>query len=427
MNTTPPTSTARPGSARAALGHRTFRQLWMGAFASNIGTWMQNVVLPAYVYHRTGKAWAVGVVVFAQFGPLLLLSIPAGVIADKFDRRRWLMATNLVQMMCAVALFPLVAWGAALWTIVLVQVITGVGTAMSAPTYAAVVPTLVGERDLAGAISLNSVQLNGSRVLGPVIAAVLALWGVTTAQFFLVNAATFVFVIAALWRLRLPPAPRACEQVRGWRQLAVGVQIVRRQPVLGRLLLSLASFSLLSLPYVGLFAAVAEMNFGIAARTSTFKWLYATWGTGAMLGALAIGTVLVGCDIRRVIRWGFGTFAALLAAFALVRDPWAAFVVGFALGAAYFATTTAMLTVFQSKVADHERGRVMALWFMAFAGTVPLGNVIFGPVMDMVGARPVMLMGALWAALLAWWCDIARDDRSTASQGFDDPLQTSHS
>jgi MFS family permease len=421
-----PSSSARPGSARAALGHRAFRQLWLGAFASNVGTWIQNVVLPAYIYHRTGKAWMVGVVVFAQLGPLLALSLPAGVIADRVDRRRWLMGMNTVQMLCAAALFPLVAWESPLWSIVAVQLGIGVANALAAPAYSAAIPALVGERDLPGAISLNSVQLNGSRVVGPVIAAALALWGVTTAQFFLVNAVTYLFVIGALWRLRMPRVARRDDGLRGWRQLVVGVQIVRRRPALTRLVLSLTSFSLISLPYVGLFPAVAEMNFGIAARSSTFKWLYATWGGGAMVGALAVGTVLVGWDIRRVIRRGFAAFAALLGIFAMVSAPWAAFVVGFGLGAAYFATTTAMMTVFQARVADHERGRVMSLWFMAFGGTVPLGNLIFGPIIDLVGARWVLLLGAVWAGVLAWWCDIARLDRSTAAQGLDDPFQSSH-
>ena len=95
----------RPGSARAALAYPDFRRMWIGSFASNIGTWMQNVVLPAYVYERTGKASIVGLLVFAQLGPLLLLSIPAGVIADRFDRRRWLIAMQLVQLTFSVLLF----------------------------------------------------------------------------------------------------------------------------------------------------------------------------------------------------------------------------------------------------------------------------------------------------------------------------------
>lgn len=423
---TPNESTPRPGSARAALNYSGFKQLWIGAFASNIGTWMQNVVLPAYLYHRTGKAWVVGVVVFAQLGPLLVLSLPAGVLADRVDRRRWLIGMNAIQMACSAMLFPLVAWETAIWSILLVQLGIGIANAMAAPAFSAAIPALVGTRDLPGAISLSSAQLNGSRVLGPVIAAVLALWGVTTAQFFLVNAGTYLFVIGALWRLRLPTVVRHDDGRRGWRQLGAGFQIVRHRPVLARLLLALSTYSFISLPYVGLFPAVAEMNFGIEARSGMFKWLYATWGLGAMLGALAIGTVLVGWDVRRVIRSGFAAFALLLGIFAVVRAPWAAFLVGFGLGIAYFATTTAMLTLFQARLADNERGRVMSLWFMAFGGTVPVGNLIFGPVIDVVGARWVLLLGAVWAGVLAWWLNGARLGPSNASEDVDHSFQSRH-
>jgi predicted MFS family arabinose efflux permease len=212
-------------------------------------------------------------------------------------------------------------------------------------------------------------------------------------------------------------------------QLTSGLRIARRRPVVSRLLLSLATFSFLSLPYVGLFPAVAEMNFGIASKSSTFKWLYATWGFGAMVGALAIGTVLVGVDKRRLIRLGFATFALWLGLFAVVSSPGPAFAVGFLLGASYFGTTTAMLTVLQARLADHERGRVMALWFMAFGGTVPLGNIVFGPVIDAIGARWVLLGGAVWAAFLAWWCNVERLDRreqSAAEDPLGDPLQSGH-
>ena len=146
----------------------------MASFASNVGTWMQNVVLPAYVYDRTGKASVVGLLVFAQLGPLLLLSIPAGVIADRFDRRRWLIAMQIVQLLFSLALFPLAATDAPIWSLFLVALGVGVGNALNAPAWSAMLPTLVSLDDLAGSISLNSTMINGSRVIGPIIVAVLA-------------------------------------------------------------------------------------------------------------------------------------------------------------------------------------------------------------------------------------------------------------
>jgi MFS family permease len=354
----------------------------------------------------------VGVLVFAQLGPLLALSIPAGVIADRFDRRKWLMAMQLVQLVFSAALAPLVAADAPMWSIVAVALGVGAGNALNAPAWSAMLPSLVDPADLSGAISLNSTMINGSRVIGPIIVAIVSPFGVTTAQFFLVNAVTYLFVIVALASVHLPAA-RDVEHGRGFASLTAGLRIARSKPAVQRLLVSLATFSFLSLPYVGLFPAVAELNFGIDEESAAYKWLYATWGLGACLGGLAIGTIFVGRDKRRLVRRGFAAFAVALVAFAVAREPIGAFTSGFVLGFAYFGTTTSMLTIVQSRLADHERGRVMALWFMSFGGTVPLGNLAFGPVIDAVGARLVLVGGAAWALWLAWWCDVvAVDDRA---------------
>ena len=167
----------RPGSARAALSYPDFRTMWVGSFASNIGTWMQNVVLPAYVYQRTGKASVVGLLVFAQLGPLLILAIPGGVIADRFDRRNWLIAMQTVQLVFSAALAPLAAHDAPIWALFLVQLGVGIGNALNMPAWSAMLPTLVSRQDLPGAISLNSTMINGSRVVGPIIVAGLSVDG----------------------------------------------------------------------------------------------------------------------------------------------------------------------------------------------------------------------------------------------------------
>lgn len=414
----------RPGSARAALAYPRFRRMFVASFSSNIGTWMQNVVLPVYVLDRTGKASVVGAMVFAQLGPLLFLSIPAGVIADRFDRRRWLIAMQLVQLAFSAALAPLAAADAPIWSMFLVACGVGVGNALNAPAWSAMLPTLVSRDDLPGSVSLNSTMINGSRVMGPIIVAVLRSSGVTIDQIFLINAATYLFVVWALLRTPVRHTPSATKEPMV-RQLTAGLRIARGKPAVWRLLVTLFTFSLFSLPYVGLFAPVVRLNFGIEKGSTTYEWLYATWGLGAALGGLAIGTVFVGHDKSRLIRQGFAAFAVCLAAFALARENVGAFVSGALLGVAYFGTTTSMNTVLQTRLADHERGRVMSLWFMAFGGTVPLGNLVFAPVIDAIGARPVLLFGAAWALFLAFWCDVARVDAS-AQQGGGQALEPGH-
>jgi MFS family permease len=405
-----------PGSARAALAYPRFRRMWVASFSSNIGTWMQNVVLPAYVYDRTGKASVVGIMVFAQLGPLLFLSIPAGVIADRYDRRRWLIAMQLVQLAFSFALAPLAAANAPIWSIFLVAFGVGIGNALNAPAWSAMLPTLVSKDDLSGSVSLNSFAINGSRVIGPIIVAVLRSAGVSIAQIFIINAVTYLFVV---WALVVTPIKQqqAPEREPGLKQFTSGLRIARANPAVWRLLVCLFTFSLLSLPYVGLFAVVARRNFGIAKGSTTYEWLYATWGFGAAFGGLAIGTVFVAYDKRKLIRYGFVAFAACLAGFGIAREPIGAFITGALLGFAYFGTTTSMNTVFQSRLADHERGRVMSLWFMAFGGTVPLGNLLFAPLMDAVGVRWVLIGGAGWALFLGWYCNLVKIDALAEQRG----------
>jgi MFS family permease len=402
-----PTHTHRPGTARAALSYRDFRLIWIGLFLSNIGTWMQNFTLPAYIEHRTESAALVGLLVFTQLGPLLLLSIPAGVLADRLPRRPFLIGMQLVQMAFSVALAGLVAGDFALWTLFAVSLVIGIANALNTPAFQASVPLLVHRSDLAGAVSLNSVMINGSRVIGPALAALLAVLGATTPQLFLVNAVTYLFLVGALLLVTVPDV-RGNHPERGWRRLLSGINIARHRKVLARVLGTMAVFSVVCLPFVGLFPSVARRNFDMDVDGIGYKLLYTTWGIGACLGALAVGTVLASFDRRRIVVIGLLLFSGSLAAFALVRMPAPAFPIAFVLGFAYFLTATSLVTIFQENLADTERAVTMPLWFMAFGGSVPIGNLIFGPIMDAIGARWVLLLGAVIAVGLARWSDLRR-------------------
>ena len=404
----------KPGSARAAFQSRDFRRIWFGSFASNIGTWIQNVVLPVYIYARTGRASFVAVVIFAQLGPILLLSIPGGVIADRVDRKKFLVSMQTLQLSCSLLLALFASNNAAIWLIFAAQLGVGIGNALQIPAWSAMLTSLVPPKDIAGAISLNSTVINGSRVVGPIIVAVLSQSNVTTAQFFTINAATYLFVIFALISVRIPDIAR--DTTAGWRRFTFAFKVARERIVVSRLVLTLASFSLLSLPYVGLFPAVAKLNFGIESQSSTYNWLYATWGFGACLGGLSVSTIFGEIDYRKLIRIGFAGFSVSMMAFALAPSVDLAFVSVFFLGAAYFFTTTSMQTVLASGLSPEIRARVMALWFMAFGGTVPIGNLIFGPLIDRYGSQWLLIMGSLWAAVLWWWCDIERVERNRNQQ-----------
>ncbi|MDX2381076.1 MAG: MFS transporter [Acidimicrobiia bacterium] len=396
-----------PGTARAALSYRNFRIIFIGLTLSQIGTWMQNFTLPAYIDDRTGRPALVGLMVFAQLGPLLILSVPAGVLADKVSKKKLMLAMQMISAVLTVVLAIIVANDVALWTIFVVQLCIGSANAIQAPAFQSSMPLLVHRQDLPGAISLNSAMINGSRVMGPVLAAVLAVAGLSTAQIFLVNAATYLFFIGALVIVKMPDV-RAKFSEKGWRRLLTGTHIVRGRAVLGRLLMGMFLFSLFSLVFIGLFPSVTRLNLDIDPSANTYRWLYAVWGAGAFTGAISVGTWMSRFDRKVMIVWGFIGFSLSLGTFSQLRGPEFAFVVGFVLGFFYFMTATAITTTLQLNLKDTERASVMPLWFMVFGGTVPIGNLLFGVVIEWVGARAVLVFGAVFALFLAWWVDLRR-------------------
>jgi MFS family permease len=332
------------------------------------------------------------------------------VLADRVDRTRLVIAMQSTMLVLSLVLAALVANHAPVWTLLAVQLAIGIANTINAPAFSASLPMLVGRADLPGAVSLNSAMINGSRIVGPAFAALLAALGFSIAQLFVVNAVTYLFLIVPLlmW-VRLPQLV-SDEPVEGWRKLTQGFAIVRRRRVLARTLSTMFLFSLVCLPYVGLFPSVARLNFGLDPEGGGYKLLYIVWGLGAFFGALAVGTWLSHRDTRRLIPFGLLLFAGALGAFALLSDLTFALPVAFALGFVYFMTATALSSVMQRNLADTERAMAMPLWFMAFGGTVPIGNLIAGPLMDAIGARWVLGAGAVFAVWLAWWANLARLD-----------------
>jgi MFS family permease len=395
-----------PGSLRGVLSHRTFRIVYVGSLLSNVGTWMQNVVLAAFAFDLTGTASFVSVVTFAQLGPLLLFSLAGGALADLLDRRRLLIAVAVEQMVLSVAL----AWvvdspSPSRVAIVALVFAIGVGQAIHAPTYSSVLPNLVPKRDLAGAVSLNSANMNLSRVVGP------AIGGVLYARFgapwvFLVNAATYVFIVVAFARVHIPQVKATTGGPTGLRRMVEGFAVARRDRVVGRCLITLTTFSFFSLTFVVQMPVLAADNFGIDPKSGAYGLLYAFFGLGAVIGALSIGTFLSGQSLELIVRLGLGGFAISLTTFALLQNPAPAYPTAVIVGFCYFATVTSLSTVLQSRLDDRVRGRVLAIWVMAFGGTVPIGALVAGPLIDATSITLVVLIGAAVAAALVWYADL---------------------
>jgi MFS family permease len=395
-----------PGTARDVLRDRVFKVVFFGAFASNVGSWMQNAVLMGYAYTLTHSATYVGLIVFAQLGPLLLLSAVGGWVADVLDRKKLLIWVSVEQALFSVGLgFVVQGSNPSLTLIFLMVLAIGIGQAIYAPVYSALLPSLVERENLAAAISLNSAQMNGSRVIGPAIGGVL-LHAVGADWVFFGNAVTYLFVIGALMAVAIPRPVGIDGEKRGWHQLTVGLRVARSDRVIKRCLITIFLFSAFALTFVGQLSVVAEENLGIAADSAGYGLLYATFGVGAALGALSIGTVLAGRSLNGLVRAGMLGYAVTLAVFALLRSPGPAFPVVAVLGFFYFAMVTSLSTALQERLDDSVRGRVLALWIMGFGGTVGVGNLIAGRVIDATSVTAVLLVNAVVALALAWYADV---------------------
>jgi MFS family permease len=394
------------GTARAALSYPIFRRVYLGALLSNVGSWMQTVVLSAYGYALTHSAVFVSLINFAQLVPLMLLSMVGGLVADRFDRKWVLILVSVEQTIFAL----LIAWitldahpnEALLLSFVLAM---GIGQALYSPAYGSVMPELVEERDIAGAVSLNSVNMNLSRVIGPVIGALIyARLGVSWV--FVGNAVSYLFIIGALLSVVIPKVQLDPSEPSGLRRLLGGVKVARDDRIVGRCLMVMTLFSLFCLAFVAQIPTLAAVNLGINTKHAVYGLFYATFGAGAVIGALSIGTFLASSALERIVRIGLGGFALSLAAFALVRQVSLAFPIAFAVGFFYFMVVTTLATVLQARLDNRVRGRVMALWLMAFGGTVAFAALLGGPVIEATSVTALLLIGAVVAVALIPYADL---------------------
>jgi MFS family permease len=321
-------------------------------------------------------------------------------LADLVDRRKLLVLTNLEQLVFSVGL-AIVASAkhpshALLFAVV---VAIGIGNALSGPPLSSLLPNLVPRADLPGAISLQSVQMNLSRVIGPAIGGLL-LPAIHASGVFYLNAATYLFAVAGALSIRPVPQP-VIHGETGLRRLLGGVVVAREDPLIRSVLLTIAAVSFFSLPFIGLMPAVAGENLNLDVTGVAYGLMYASFGLGAACGAIAVGSVLAGRPRKPVITISLAVFGVALAGFGLLRSPAPAYPLVFVVGFFYFAAVTSMSTRLQEHLEDAVRGRVMALYMMAFGGTVPLGLLAAGQVAEVSSVTAVLVGGGAIAVLLA--------------------------
>jgi MFS family permease len=389
---------------------RNFAPYFVGNASSASGTWFQNLAASLLVYRLTHSAFLLGVLNFGNFVPVLLLAPWAGSAADRFDRRRLLLVTQLGSTAISAALAGL-AWAglARVWVVIACAVVLGVGSAFASPVSMALIGDLVPREQLGAAVALNAMTYNLARAVGPALAAVcVRTLGIPAS--FAVNAASYLVLVLAL--LVVSPAPRRLAK-RGEARLRDSLRLVRDEPRLLAFLLIVAVVGFASDPVNTESPAFAHA-FG---RPDTDAgYLIAAFGAGAVLAAFFVAGRVADSRGRFIVI--IGLLGGGMVVYSLV--PWlpAAYVFLGVAGFGCLASNTAATSRLQLEVADSQRGRIMALWSVAFLGLRPVASLADGAIAGAFGVRAAgvsLAVPALAAAGAIYL--LQRHNRALTSRG----------
>jgi len=372
-----------PHSLRA-LASPNFRRYYIGQAISMIGTWVQSVAVMWLAYRLSGSTWFTGLIGFLNNAPHLFLGPFAGVLGDRVSRRKMLIAVLSLMALQSVILAVLTGLQLiTLWQLAALALFAGICNSFETPTRQSIFVQLIDKReDLPNAIALNSMLMNGTRLIGP------SLGGFLIAAFsetvcFTVNAVSYVAVVAALMSLKVIPRPKRApshplhDLAEGWRY-AMGLLPVRR------MLFTLAATSFSVSPYATLMPAIAVKTFGAGAEL-----------VGVFIGAVGLGAFVAAVglarrtSVRGLGRWIpiAGVVAGLgMIGFGFSRNVWLSGALMTMAGFGMFMTGATCNTILQTLVDEEKRSRVMSYYTMFFIGTAPLGHYLGGWVAEHIGA-----------------------------------------
>jgi len=366
-----------------AFTYRDFRLLWFGAFTSSSGTWLQETALNWILKRLTNDPSYLGYNAFLSTAPILIFTLIGGVLADRFDRRRILIASQWSQLTFALALAALAFFKVPnmilVWSALALVFLTGCAQAFGGPAYQSLVPMLVDKKDMPNAIALNSIQFQLARVVGASVGsfpfAVFADQMIAASVSFGLNGLSFIVVIFALMSLSVRHIPRA--PVGGMRsQLREGLNFVWHREALRSLTLLAFASTFLGMQLMTFLPVFADDIFNIGAKG--YFSLVAISGLGAVVGALitaGLGNVVNRGRKALLMQICFG---AAIIAFSLTRSILIAYAILFLAGVFMMILFALIMSLVQLIVSDHMRGRVMSIYMVAFRGGMPLGGLITG-------------------------------------------------
>jgi MFS family permease len=395
-----------------SLRVRNFRLWFVGQIVSLSGTWMQTTGQAWLVYRLTGSAWDLGVTAALQFLPILIFGAYGGVIADRLDKRHVLMVTQTLFLVQALALCLVVATGAVqLWMVWTLAVVLGFINVFDSPARQSFAIEMVGPDDLANAVGLNSVLVNASRIVGPAVAGVLLVFAHSIAGMswiFLVNAATFAAVLAALALMRPSELHRPKRVAAGRGQVREGLRYAWGKWELRVPLLMMAVIGTLAFNFSVLLPLLSGDVFHRGTGSTGaggYGLLLAVMGVGALAGSLVVASRRrPRYRLLMLVTFAFGAFSlgiALAPTFAV------ALVLVVPMGAASVAFIALDNTLIQLHSDGQMRGRVMALFAIVFLGSTPIGAPVAGAVAEHFGARVALGMGAVATLLAATYGTVA--------------------
>jgi MFS family permease len=394
VTTHPPENALR--AALRLLGTRRFGTFWFASLLSSIGTWAQQVAQPWLLLSLGASSVLIGLDAFAMSAPVWLLTLAGGVLADRADRRQVIAGFQSLQMLCPIAIVALLLTGTVQpWMIIVLSLIVGITDALSMPSFASIVPSIVERRQIGAGLALNSTQFNISRIAGPALAGVL-MAGAGAIGCFVVSALSYLpFIGVALWILPRGAAARSATTALDPRHPLAGLRTMARLPVIRGALLTTFFSGLLCGPVVTFCPVLILSAFhGGAAQ---FSLAVSAFGCGGLLGAISLLAISAQSDRSRLSAWFAALFGLTLVAVALV--PWFWALVGLLVlaGVTMSVTNTATNTLVQTAAASALRGQAVSLYMLAMRGGLALGSVLTGFSVHLLGIRPALLLNGLLA------------------------------
>jgi MFS family permease len=388
---------SRVQSMFRSLRHRNFQLFFGGQLISLIGTWMDNIAEAWLVYRLTGSSLLLGTVAFAGQIPVFLMAPIGGMVADRWDRHKIVIATQTSSMILAFMLAGLTLSGRVkVWEVVVLAALMGVVNAFDIPARQAFLVEMVGRDDLMNAIALNSSMFNGARVIGPSIAGIVVA-SVGEGWCFFANAVSYIAVIAGLLMMKLGARQRREHATSPFEHIVEGFRFVFHARPIRALLTLIGLVSFVAIPYSVLMPIFADRI--LHGGALGLGLLMGAAGVGALLGAMTL-TLRSGVKgLGRIVGLAAIGFGASLALFSASRHFWLSVALLIPAGYGVMLQMACCNTLIQSMVPDELRGRALAAYTMMFMGMAPLGSLFAGATAERIGAPWTVAIGGIAAIL----------------------------